>query len=144
MGKQRQTGRRRQRQAERKLIGARLGLRERRIIAGMHAGCDARNDHRRNCDGGNPERQLVEPVGVVEPRHRRGRGRGNRCGRDQLELWDTGGDQARKDTGEERVRLIGRLNARCQRRPVANHVTAVTASWMRPAAVMAKASQKVV
>ena len=101
-----------ERQTGSDLIGARLCCRECNSIVGMHTGCNARHDDRRDCDRGNAQRQFVEPIGIVEPRHRRRRNRGN-CGCCyQLQLRDAGGDQARQSTLEKRFRLTRRVRVR--------------------------------
>ena len=77
----------------------------------MDAGGDARNNNRRDGDGSDAERQFVKAVCVIEPRHRGRRGRRDGGCRDQLELGDAGGDQARQCPLEKHADLIARVCA---------------------------------
>src|SRR6185437_8525800 len=77
----------------------------------MDAGGDARNDNRRDGDGSDAERQFIKAVCVIEPRHRGWRGGRDGGCRDQLELWDAGGDQARQGPLEKHAGLVAHIYA---------------------------------
>ena len=68
---ERETGSGGQRQSGGDLIGAGLRRSECSLVAGVDARCYARHDHHRNRHSGNAERQFVQPVGIVQPRHGR-------------------------------------------------------------------------
>ena len=92
----------------------------RRRRGGAVVGADMRGDrrrhHRGDGDRDDAERQLVEPVGVGEPRHRRRRRRCHDRAGDQGELRNAGGDHARQHHPEEAAHVRRRAELRRDRR----------------------------
>ena len=90
-----------QRQGERDLERARLRAGALSVIAAAQARRNGRPQHRGDRDRNDPERKLIETVGVVEPRHRRLRRRRHHGAGHQLELRNAARHHARYRLGEE-------------------------------------------
>ena len=88
-----------------------IARRDRRAVVRAHARGDRRHQHRGDGDRDHAERQFVEAVGVVEPRHRGLRGRRHHGAGDQLQLRNAGSDQAGNGEHEEAPRVGGKVEA---------------------------------
>ncbi len=70
-------------------------------VAAAQARRDGRHHHRGDRDRDDAERQLVEAVGIIEPRHRGLGRRGDHRPRHQLELRDAAGEHPRERLDEK-------------------------------------------
>ena len=117
-------------EAERDLISARLCRGERAVIAGGGTGRNTRHDHRRDCDRNDAERQLVEPVSVIEPRHRRA---GDADAMAAIAISFSCGTPVAIKPGSARLKNVSVWSAecargRCQRLPLDNQTVTVNTS----------------
>ena len=86
------------------------------LIFGVYRPCQLGHQHRADGDTDDAERQFDQTVGKIEPRHRRGRARGDDRADNDEQLRSGAGDHAGKCLGEKAAHLgiEGHAHRRCE------------------------------